>query len=95
MFQKNKVPKEYVDGMMSILVLENKEITPFSATAAKNYVKEQVPLRYQKVLFMGIILETRAYLKRLKKEAKQNGSKVTYKQLLNMNYTEENPTFEN
>lgn len=66
-----RVPKEIVREMMSILVVDDKgTITDDSSRKALEYAKAS-KMSYRKTLYAGLFYEIRQYKKRLKKEEKQ------------------------
>ncbi len=66
-----RVPKEIVKEMMSILVVDDKgTITDDSAKRALEYAKASKP-SYRKTLYAGLFYEIRAYKKKQKLLNKQ------------------------
>jgi len=66
-----KVPKQIINEMFDLLfVNDNKDITDESARKALDFAKIQEK-KYRKTLYCGLLLEIRAYKKRVKFEKKQ------------------------
>ena len=68
----NKVPKDIIDQMNSFLFInDNKDISDDSSKLALEFAKSQAS-KYRKTLYVGLLLEIRAYKKRVKLENKRN-----------------------
>ena len=94
MFKKNnfktgrRVPENIVNDVLDTLYNKDSDrfcpkaafnqITPLSLSNAKNVIDEFYP-QFKQVLYMGLVLETRKLFKQRKKEAKQNGTRYTWK----------------
>lgn len=68
----NRVPKEIINQMNSLLFInDKKDISDDSSKLALEFAKSQVS-KYRKTLYVGLLMEIRAYKKRVKLEKKQN-----------------------
>lgn len=66
-----KVPKEIIDQMNSLLFINDKnDISDDSSKLALEFAKSQ-DSKYRKTLYVGLLMEIRAYKKRIKLENKQ------------------------
>lgn len=66
-----KVPKQIINEMLKILFInENKDISDDSSRKALDYAKSQEK-KYRKTLYVGLLIEIRAYKKRVKLEKKK------------------------